>query len=326
MSCWGANEAGEVGDTLPSSSPVARRVSGVQATAIALGARHTCALTRAGDVVCWGAADQGQLGSWPGDDKCAGARCTGADAGAGGGAVLALRGASAVAAGGDATCAIGLDRRLRCWGRAPHGRTSLRGHDESRGPAGRHAGGRERHPRSAPCRAWGGVACLGTERRRRARRRLLRRIMPILVDADGAHDPCRRRSPSGAPTRAPSSGMRTRPLLGEPTRAWPALRRDDEASQRRRSGQRNVRGPGARRRRGRHLWSLPGRRRALLGGEIFIAEDAGAEFAGPHRGALVARTGGPRGDRAPARGHAPSHGRPTSGRDVGPSAWASRMP
>ncbi len=141
--CWGANRSGELGDgtTLSKPTPVAASLLGGGAmTALALGDRHTCALAAAGDVVCWGASDAGQLG--------------GASAGA-----AVLHEATAIAAGGDATCALGRDHTLRCWGRVP-GRgvlpvTRMNVSDVSRvALSATHA---------CAVLAWGGVACWGED-------------------------------------------------------------------------------------------------------------------------------------------------------------------
>ncbi len=63
--CWGANEAGQLGNgtTVNSTKPVAASGLSSGATAIASGKLHTCAVTRAGVVPCWGANLDGQLAS-----------------------------------------------------------------------------------------------------------------------------------------------------------------------------------------------------------------------------------------------------------------------
>ncbi len=63
--CWGRNHQGQIGD-----NSTTNRVSPVQidlgtdtdAVAVAAGAGHTCAITHAGDVKCWGYNIRGQLG------------------------------------------------------------------------------------------------------------------------------------------------------------------------------------------------------------------------------------------------------------------------
>lgn len=63
--CWGSNVRGELGLGVTSGSNVAMlaEVSGLDGdvTAIAVGGRHTCALTTTG-ARCWGSNDHGQLG------------------------------------------------------------------------------------------------------------------------------------------------------------------------------------------------------------------------------------------------------------------------
>jgi cysteine-rich repeat protein len=79
--CWGANDRGQLGFERPSEMvgweensrdreetserneellPVAAQV--VHARQVSAGLTHTCALLTAGDVVCWGEGDRGQLG------------------------------------------------------------------------------------------------------------------------------------------------------------------------------------------------------------------------------------------------------------------------
>ena len=64
LTCWGANDYGQVGDGTNESRstpvPVSGLTSGVGA--VSAGYQFTCAITDAGQVMCWGNNDYGQLG------------------------------------------------------------------------------------------------------------------------------------------------------------------------------------------------------------------------------------------------------------------------
>lgn len=62
--CWGANEDGQLGHVAaPSYRAQPTPVRGVSdAVDLALGANHSCAVRRTGEVACWGATDHGALG------------------------------------------------------------------------------------------------------------------------------------------------------------------------------------------------------------------------------------------------------------------------
>jgi len=63
VSCWGANDDGQLGtgDTQPRDAPAV--VSGVTgAVGVTAGSAHTCAFATDGSVACWGADTNGQLG------------------------------------------------------------------------------------------------------------------------------------------------------------------------------------------------------------------------------------------------------------------------
>ena len=108
VKCWGYNALGGLGDgtTTTRSAPVdvVGLTSGVQA--IAAGLSHTCALTGAGGVKCWGDNEWGQLG----DGSTAQMRMTPSD-------VAGLQsGVQAIAAGGGHTCALTGSGVVKCWG------------------------------------------------------------------------------------------------------------------------------------------------------------------------------------------------------------------
>jgi len=105
--CWGRNNHGQLGidrtneRLLPTA--VATLDSGV--AGIGAGSFHSCALTAAGGVKCWGSNNQDQIGD--GTDL---PRLTAVD-------VVGLgSGVRALAVGFDHACAITADRRLQCWG------------------------------------------------------------------------------------------------------------------------------------------------------------------------------------------------------------------
>lgn len=158
--CWGANQAGQLGDgskTAAWRAPIVDVTTGI--SAIAAGARHVCALTAAGGVRCWGANQAGQLGDGTTNERatppttdimtgvkaiaagmshtCAlttagGVRCWGANESGqlGDGTTTsrsapptadALTGVQAIAAGESVTCALTMTGGVRCWGKNTFG-------------------------------------------------------------------------------------------------------------------------------------------------------------------------------------------------------------
>ncbi|MFT4033959.1 MAG: hypothetical protein QM679_00110 [Patulibacter sp.] len=110
--CWGANTDGQLGigtaddDPHPTPAPVTGLTD---ATAIATGGRHTCAVHSTGAVSCWGNNDYGQLG----DDSTV-PRATPV-------AVSDITDATAIAAGArgggyEHTCALHSNQTVSCWG------------------------------------------------------------------------------------------------------------------------------------------------------------------------------------------------------------------
>jgi hypothetical protein len=105
--CWGGNQYGQLGDnsTINRSVPVvvAGLSSGV--SAIAAGTFHTCALTTAGGVQCWGDNGQGELGNSSTTNSSTPVVVTGLSSGV-----------SAIAAGELHTCALTTAGGVQCWG------------------------------------------------------------------------------------------------------------------------------------------------------------------------------------------------------------------
>jgi alpha-tubulin suppressor-like RCC1 family protein len=113
--CWGSNAYGQLGiaqsDTVcgptQAQSPcdvVPRRVQpNLSFQSVSAGAHHTCAITTGRDAYCWGANDQGQLGTPNG-----------------GGATAVLEpttlGWTQISAGFSHTCGVRTDGALFCWG------------------------------------------------------------------------------------------------------------------------------------------------------------------------------------------------------------------
>lgn len=115
--CWGRNGDGRlgygtvtpVGDDESPASMGDVSVGGV-VSQIATGASHTCALLMGGAVRCWGQANLGQLGY--GNGQLIGDNETPASAGD-----VPIGGtATAIAAGGNHTCALLSTGEVRCWG------------------------------------------------------------------------------------------------------------------------------------------------------------------------------------------------------------------
>lgn len=107
VKCWGANANGQLGNGSTAAQLTPVQVVGLESGVVAVdaGIGHTCALTSAGAVMCWGQNASGQLG-----DGTSTSRNTPVQA------IDMQSGVSQITAGGPSSCAVRVGGAVKCWG------------------------------------------------------------------------------------------------------------------------------------------------------------------------------------------------------------------
>lgn len=107
MQCWGANNAGQLGNGSTTIAKVPVQVSGLSSgvSQVSAGNGHTCAVAAAGAVKCWGSNSSGQLGDGTRNNSAVPVQVSGL-----------ISGVASISAGGEHTCATMTSGAAKCWG------------------------------------------------------------------------------------------------------------------------------------------------------------------------------------------------------------------
>jgi len=107
LKCWGLNGDGQLGDGTTTTRTTPVDVNGLTSgvTQVATGTFHTCALTIAGGVKCWGNNGSGRLGDGTSTPRTVPTNVTGL-----------ASGVAQIYAGSGHTCALMTNGGMKCWG------------------------------------------------------------------------------------------------------------------------------------------------------------------------------------------------------------------
>lgn len=125
VSCWGSNSSGQLGNGTRDQAFAPEPVSipfGSTAAGLGLGREHACLLDTAGDALCWGRNDSGQLGTTIGSGTTPEQ-------------VIGLRNAVRISAGSEHTCAATNAGTAFCWGDNDAGQLGTGSRDQETFPA-----------------------------------------------------------------------------------------------------------------------------------------------------------------------------------------------
>ncbi len=116
VSCWGANESGQLGlgSTTPYDTPQHVTIAGFVATGVSGGQTSTCAVSTGGAVKCWGSDQSGQLGNTAQDTDST----TPIDV------VGLTSGVTSLSVGATHVCAV-QSGTAKCWGSTSYGEMGI---------------------------------------------------------------------------------------------------------------------------------------------------------------------------------------------------------